>query len=111
MPATRTAPADGEYSIWQKGADCVVTWNAENDSGYHDVACEGRDPTEYDISSTEHSPARPGHITAQGRATALKISRRSVSSLPVSSSEAKLEIERRTFSLTSSQAAAGAAIP
>ena len=45
-----SAPADGEYSIWQKGDDWVVTWNAENDSGYHDVLVKGDTPTEYDIS-------------------------------------------------------------
>jgi Ca2+-binding RTX toxin-like protein len=44
------APGDGEFSIWQKGADYVVTWNAENDSGYHDVLVKGDAPTEYDIS-------------------------------------------------------------
>jgi Ca2+-binding RTX toxin-like protein len=44
------APKDGEFSIWEKGGDTVVTWNAYNDSGYHDVLVKGDAPTEYDIS-------------------------------------------------------------
>jgi Ca2+-binding RTX toxin-like protein len=38
------APADGQYSIWAKGADFVVTWNASNDTGYHDVLVKGDNP-------------------------------------------------------------------
>ena len=39
-----SAPSDGEYGIWQKGDDWVVTWNAHNDSGYHDLVVKGGDP-------------------------------------------------------------------
>jgi Ca2+-binding RTX toxin-like protein len=40
-------PADGQYGIWQQaaqGADYIVTWNAFNDDGYHDLAVKGADP-------------------------------------------------------------------
>jgi len=44
------APGDGQYSIWEKDGESVVTWNAANDSGYHDVIVQGDDPTQYDVS-------------------------------------------------------------
>jgi Ca2+-binding RTX toxin-like protein len=44
------APSDGQYSIWEKDGDTVVTWNAYNDNGYHDVLVKGDVPTESDIS-------------------------------------------------------------
>jgi len=44
------APGDGQYSIWEKDGESVVTWNAANDSGWHDVIVQGDDPTQYDIS-------------------------------------------------------------
>jgi Ca2+-binding RTX toxin-like protein len=39
-----SAPSDGQYSIWKKGADWVVTYNAYNDTGYHDILVKGADP-------------------------------------------------------------------
>jgi len=39
-----STPSDGQYGIWQKGSDWIVTWNASNDSGYHDVVVKGGDP-------------------------------------------------------------------
>jgi Ca2+-binding RTX toxin-like protein len=44
------APGEGEFSIWQKGSDWVVTWNSEKDDGYHDVLVKGDTPTEDDVS-------------------------------------------------------------
>lgn len=44
-----SAPGDGEYGIWQNGGDWVVTWNAYDDDGYHDVIVKGNDPND-DIS-------------------------------------------------------------
>jgi hypothetical protein len=44
------APSDGQYGIWENNGDTVVTWNASNDSGYHDVIVKGEAPTEDDIS-------------------------------------------------------------
>jgi Ca2+-binding RTX toxin-like protein len=44
-----SAPVDGQYSIWQNGSDWVVTWNAVNDSGYHDVTVQGANPVD-DVS-------------------------------------------------------------
>jgi Ca2+-binding RTX toxin-like protein len=38
------APADGQYSVWQKDGDYVVTWNAAGDAGYHDVIVKGDNP-------------------------------------------------------------------
>jgi Ca2+-binding RTX toxin-like protein len=38
------APSNGEYSIWQKDGDWVVTWNAPDDNGYHDLIVKGADP-------------------------------------------------------------------
>ena len=38
------APADGQYSVWTKGGDYVVTWNAAGDAGYHDVIVKGDNP-------------------------------------------------------------------
>jgi Ca2+-binding RTX toxin-like protein len=38
------APADGQYSIWQHNGNWVVTWNAVNDNGYHDVTVQGDNP-------------------------------------------------------------------
>jgi Ca2+-binding RTX toxin-like protein len=38
------APSDGQYGIWENNGDWVVTWNASNDSGYHDVIVKGDDP-------------------------------------------------------------------
>jgi Ca2+-binding RTX toxin-like protein len=38
------APGDGQYSTWQNGSDWVVTWNAFNDDGYHDVIVKGDNP-------------------------------------------------------------------
>jgi Ca2+-binding RTX toxin-like protein len=43
------APADGQYSVWQKDGDYVVTWNAAGDVGYHDVIVKGDNP-EGDVS-------------------------------------------------------------
>jgi len=37
-------PADGQYGIWQKGSAWVVTWNAVNDNGWHDVTVHGDNP-------------------------------------------------------------------
>ena len=42
-------PADGQYGIWQNGSDWVVTWNAVNDSDWHDVTVQGANPVD-DIS-------------------------------------------------------------
>ena len=56
------APADGEYSIWQKGGDYVVTWNAANDSGYHDVIVKGDNPRRRHfvlLSIARRAPATP----------------------------------------------------
>lgn len=39
-----SAPADGQYSIWQKDGNYVVTWNAANDTGYHDLIVKGDNP-------------------------------------------------------------------
>jgi len=39
-----SAPSDGQYSIWKKGTDWVVTYNAYNDAGYHDIVVKGGDP-------------------------------------------------------------------
>lgn len=40
-----STPSDGQYGIWQKGGDWVVTWNAVGDAGYHDVVVKGGNPT------------------------------------------------------------------
>jgi Ca2+-binding RTX toxin-like protein len=37
-------PADGQYSVWQSGSDWVVTYNAYNDAGYHDIIVKGDNP-------------------------------------------------------------------
>jgi Ca2+-binding RTX toxin-like protein len=42
-------PDEGEYGVWQKDGDWVVTWNSSHDSGYHDVIVKGEDP-HHDIS-------------------------------------------------------------
>ena len=39
-----SAPADGAYSIWQKGGDFVVTYNSATDGGFHDIVVKGGDP-------------------------------------------------------------------
>jgi len=39
-----SAPADGQYSIWQDGNDWVVTYNATTDSGFHDLIVKGDNP-------------------------------------------------------------------
>jgi len=39
-----STPGDGEYSIWKNDSNWVVTWNAKNDSGFHDVVVKGDDP-------------------------------------------------------------------
>jgi len=39
-----TAPGEGQYSIWQKGSDWVVTYNSVSDAGYHDIVVKGGDP-------------------------------------------------------------------
>ena len=44
-----SAPADGQYSVWTKDGDYVVTWNAAGDAGYHDVIVKGDNP-EGDVS-------------------------------------------------------------
>jgi RTX calcium-binding nonapeptide repeat (4 copies) len=38
------SPGDGEYSIWQKDADWVITWNTAADASFHDVVVKGGDP-------------------------------------------------------------------
>jgi Ca2+-binding RTX toxin-like protein len=38
-------PSDGQYSVWQKDNDYVVTWNAAGDDGFHDVVVQGSNPT------------------------------------------------------------------
>jgi Ca2+-binding RTX toxin-like protein len=40
-----STPADGQYGVWKNGSDYVVTWNAFNDTGFHDVTVKGADPT------------------------------------------------------------------
>jgi Ca2+-binding RTX toxin-like protein len=37
-------PADGQYSVWQSGSDWVVTYNAFNDAGFHDIIVKGDNP-------------------------------------------------------------------
>jgi Ca2+-binding RTX toxin-like protein len=39
-----SAPADGSYSIWQKGTDWVVTYNSASDNSFHDIVVKGGDP-------------------------------------------------------------------
>src|SRR4051794_16813398 len=39
-----SAPADGQYSIWQKDGNFVVTYNSTTDAGYHDIVVKGGDP-------------------------------------------------------------------
>jgi Ca2+-binding RTX toxin-like protein len=39
-----SAPADGQYSVWTKDGDYVVTWNAASDAGYHDIIVKGDSP-------------------------------------------------------------------
>jgi len=39
-----SGPADGQYGIWQYNGAWVVTWNAVNDNGYHDVTVQGDNP-------------------------------------------------------------------
>jgi Ca2+-binding RTX toxin-like protein len=38
-----SAPSLGEYSVWEKDGDHVVTW--KTDEGYHDIVVTGDDPT------------------------------------------------------------------
>ena len=40
-----SAPGDGEYSVWNDGANYVVTWNNPTDDDFHDVVVTGDDPT------------------------------------------------------------------
>jgi Ca2+-binding RTX toxin-like protein len=35
------SPGDGEYSIWRAESGWVVTFNSENDEGFHDIAVLG----------------------------------------------------------------------
>jgi Ca2+-binding RTX toxin-like protein len=37
-------PNNGEYSIWEKGGDWVVTYNPFNEPGYNDIVVKGGDP-------------------------------------------------------------------
>ncbi|WP_336490034.1 calcium-binding protein [Methylobacterium nigriterrae] len=39
-----SAPGEGQYSIWQKDGNFVVTYNSTSDSGYHDIVVKGGDP-------------------------------------------------------------------
>ena len=40
-----SAPADGQYSVWQNNGNYMVTWNDFNDAGFHDITVKGADPT------------------------------------------------------------------
>lgn len=37
-------PDNGEYSVWKKGSDWVVTYNSHSDGGYHDIIVKGENP-------------------------------------------------------------------
>jgi Ca2+-binding RTX toxin-like protein len=37
-------PDNGEYSIWEKDGDWIVTYNALNEAGYNDIVVKGGDP-------------------------------------------------------------------
>jgi Ca2+-binding RTX toxin-like protein len=39
-----SAPADGQYGIWQNNGNWMVTWNDFGDSNFHDVTVKGGDP-------------------------------------------------------------------
>ena len=39
-----SAPGEGQYSIWQKDGNFVVTYNSTSDNGYHDIVVKGGDP-------------------------------------------------------------------
>src|SRR4051794_7072686 len=38
-----STPSDGQYGIWQKGGDWIVTYNAVGESGYNDIVVKGGD--------------------------------------------------------------------
>jgi Ca2+-binding RTX toxin-like protein len=42
-------PPTGDFSIWSKGSDWVVTWNSPNDTDWNDVLVKGDKPTQDDI--------------------------------------------------------------
>jgi Ca2+-binding RTX toxin-like protein len=44
-----SAPADGQYGVWQNNGNWTVTWNDFGDSNFHDVTVKGSNPTD-DIS-------------------------------------------------------------
>jgi Ca2+-binding RTX toxin-like protein len=37
-------PGEGQFGIWQSGADWVVTYNSTSDVGFHDIIVKGSDP-------------------------------------------------------------------
>jgi Ca2+-binding RTX toxin-like protein len=39
-----STPSDGEYSVWQKGSDWIVTYNSPYDAGWHDIIVKGGNP-------------------------------------------------------------------
>jgi hypothetical protein len=39
-----SAPGDGQYSVWNNGNAWVITWNAVDDAGWHDVVVKGSNP-------------------------------------------------------------------
>ncbi|WP_336487420.1 calcium-binding protein [Methylobacterium nigriterrae] len=39
-----SAPGEGQYSIWQKDGNFVVTYNSPTDKGYHDIVVKYGDP-------------------------------------------------------------------
>ena len=39
-----STPSDGQYGIWQKGGDWIVTYNAVGEPGYNDIVVKGGDP-------------------------------------------------------------------
>lgn len=45
-----SAPGNGEFSIWEKDGDSVVTWNSYDDVGFHDVVVKGDAVLESDVS-------------------------------------------------------------